>query len=88
VGILDLLGWIIIGLIVGSISGWFVGVRSAQGCAPTVAVGILGAIVGGWLARQLGFGPVEGLGGALVFGILGSIVIRLFLRAIEGVPRR
>lgn len=87
-GILDLLGWIIIGLIVGSISGWFVGVRSAQGCAPTVAVGILGAIVGGWLARQLGFGPVEGLGGALVFGILGSIVIRLFLRAIEGVPRR
>jgi uncharacterized membrane protein YeaQ/YmgE (transglycosylase-associated protein family) len=27
----DLLGWIIIGLLAGSISGWFVGTRSVQG---------------------------------------------------------
>jgi uncharacterized membrane protein YeaQ/YmgE (transglycosylase-associated protein family) len=81
---IDLLGWIILGLIAGSISGWFVGTRSVQGCLPTVVVGILGAIVGGWLAQQLGYSQVEGFIGALVFAVLGSIVVRLILRAIEG----
>jgi len=81
---IDLLGWIILGLIAGSISGWFVGTRSVQGCLPTVVVGILGAIVGGWLARELGYNQVQGFIGALMFAVLGSIVVRLILRAIEG----
>ena len=80
----DLLGWIIIGLLAGSISGWFVGTRSVQGCLPTIIVGILGGVVGGWLSRELGFGQVEGFIGALVFATIGSIVVRLVLRAIEG----
>jgi uncharacterized membrane protein YeaQ/YmgE (transglycosylase-associated protein family) len=82
--VIDLLGWIILGLIAGSISGWFVGTRSVQGCLPTVVVGILGAIVGGWLAQQLGYNQVQGFVGAIVFAVLGSIVVRLILRAIEG----
>jgi uncharacterized membrane protein YeaQ/YmgE (transglycosylase-associated protein family) len=80
----DLLGWIIIGLLAGSISGWFVGTRSVQGCLPTIVVGILGGIVGGWLSRELGFGSMEGFIGALVLATIGSIVVRLILRAIEG----
>ena len=85
---LDLLGWIVIGLLAGSISGWFVGTRSVQGCLPTIVVGILGAVVGGWLTRQLGNGPAEGFIGALVLAVIGSIIVRLVLRAIEGDPRR
>jgi uncharacterized membrane protein YeaQ/YmgE (transglycosylase-associated protein family) len=84
----DLLGWIIIGLLAGSISGWFVGTRSVQGCLPTIVVGILGAVVGGWLTRQLGNGQVEGFLGALVLAVIGSIIVRLVLRAIEGGGRR
>lgn len=81
---MDLLGWIILGLIAGSVSGWFVGTRSVQGCLPTIVVGIVGGVVGGWLSRELGFGSVEGLVGALIFATLGSILIRIVLRAIEG----
>ena len=81
---LDVFGWIIVGLIAGSISGWFVGTRSVQGCLPTIVVGIVGGIIGGWLSRELGFGQVEGFIGALVFATIGSIVVRLVLRAIEG----
>lgn len=82
---MEILGWIFFGLIAGTISGWFVGTRSVQGCLPTIVVGILGGIVGGWLARQLGYpGQVEGFIGALVFGVLGSILVRITLRAIEG----
>ena len=85
---LGLFGWIIIGFIAGSISGWFVGTRSVQGCLPTIVVGILGAVVGGWLTRQLGNGQTEGFVGAIAVAIIGSIIVRLVLRAIEGPNRR
>jgi uncharacterized membrane protein YeaQ/YmgE (transglycosylase-associated protein family) len=87
-GPFDLIGWIILGLLAGGISGWFVGTRSVQGCLPTIVVGILGAVVGGWLTRELGNGPTEGFIGALVFAIIGSIIVRLVLRALEGPNRR
>ena len=85
---LDLLGWILIGLLAGSISGWFVGTRSVQGCLPTIVVGILGGIVGGWLVRETGNGQVGGFLGALAFATIGSIIVRIVLRAIEGGDRR
>lgn len=84
----DLLGWIVIGLLAGGISGWFVGTRSVQGCLPTIVVGVLGAIVGGWLMRQLGNGDAETFIGSVAVAILGSIVVRLVLRALEAPNRR
>jgi uncharacterized membrane protein YeaQ/YmgE (transglycosylase-associated protein family) len=80
----DAIGWLIIGLLAGSISGWFVGTRSVNGCLPTIVVGVIGAVVGGWLSGQLGFGQVQGFVGALVFAIIGGIAVRILLRAIEG----
>ena len=79
----DLIGWILSGLLAGSISGWFVGTKTVQGCLPTMVVGIIGGVVGGWLARELNGQPVSGFLGALVFATLGSIVVRLVLRALE-----
>ena len=83
-----LLGWIVIGFVAGSISGWFVGTRSVQGCLPTILVGVLGAVVGGWLTIQLGNGPTESYIGAIALAIVGSIIVRIVLRAIEGDRRR
>ena len=85
---LGIFGWIIVGLLAGGISGWFVGTKSVQGCLPTIVVGILGGIVGGWLATQINNSPVSGFVGALVFAIIGSILVRLVLRALEGGNRR
>jgi uncharacterized membrane protein YeaQ/YmgE (transglycosylase-associated protein family) len=84
----DLLGWIVIGLLAGGISGWFVGTRSVQGCLPTIVVGVLGAIVGGWLMRQLGYGDAGTFIGSVAVAILGSIVVRMVLRALEAPNRR
>jgi len=80
---MNVIGWIVIGFLAGSISGWFVGVRSAQGCLPTIVVGIVGAIIGGWLSSQLGFGSVQGFIAALIFATLGAVLVRIVLRAIE-----
>ena len=85
---LGLFGWIVIGFIAGSISGWFVGTRSVQGCLPTIVVGILGGIVGGWLMESLGNGPTESNLGALFVAILGAVIVRLILRALENPNRR
>jgi uncharacterized membrane protein YeaQ/YmgE (transglycosylase-associated protein family) len=79
----DLLGWIILGLLAGSISGWIVGDRTARGCLPTIVVGMVGGVVGGWLSREMGFGSVQGLIGALIFATVGSILVRLVLKALE-----
>ncbi len=81
---LGILGWIVIGLFAGSISGWFVGSRSVQGCLPTIVVGVIGGVIGGWLSGAMGLGRVEGFLGALLFATIGSILVRLILRAIEG----
>ena len=80
----DLLFWIFLGLLAGSISGWFVrGTRSVQGCLPTMVVGIIGGVIGGWIVRGIGNEPVQGFIGALVFATIGSVVVRIVLRAIE-----
>jgi uncharacterized membrane protein YeaQ/YmgE (transglycosylase-associated protein family) len=76
-------GWIVIGFIAGSISGWIVGNRSVEGCLPTIVVGIVGGLVGGWLADQLDYGPVQGFIGAVVFASIGAILLRVVLRALE-----
>jgi len=80
---MNVIGWIVIGFLAGSISGWFVGVRSAQGCLPTIVVGIVAAIIGGWLSSQLGFGSVQGFLAALIFATLGAVLVRIVLRGIE-----
>jgi uncharacterized membrane protein YeaQ/YmgE (transglycosylase-associated protein family) len=81
---MDIIGWLLIGLLCGGISGWFVGTRSVSGCLPTVVVGILGGVIGGWLSQAIGLGQVSGFIGALIFGTLGAILVRIVLKAVEG----
>ena len=80
---LGLFGWIVIGILAGSISGWFVGSRTVQGCLPTMIVGVVGGVIGGWLSEAMGMGRVEGFIGALLFATIGAVVVRLVLRALE-----
>ncbi len=80
---MGLVGWIVIGFIAGSISGWIIGDRTARGCLPKILVGIVGGIIGGWLARELNYGQVEGFFAAVLFASIGAILVRLVLRALE-----
>ena len=79
----SIIGWLIIGLLAGGLSGLIVGVRSVQGCLPTIVVGILGAIVGGWLVEQMGLGQAEGFVGAVIVATLGGIIVRVVLKSLE-----
>ena len=84
---MSIIGWIVVGLIAGSISGWFVrGDRG--GCLVTIIIGVLGGIIGGWISRQLGMGNVEGFFSAIFAATIGAILVRLVLNLFTGRDRR
>ena len=84
---MNIIGWIVIGLIAGSISGWFVrGDRG--GCLVTILIGIAGGVIGGWISRQLGMGNVEGFFSAIFAATIGAILVRLVLNLVTGRDRR
>jgi uncharacterized membrane protein YeaQ/YmgE (transglycosylase-associated protein family) len=80
---MDILGWIVVGLFAGAISGALVGGRTARGCLPNVVVGIVGGVIGGWLVTAAGMGSTQGFIAALVVAVFGALVIRLVLNAIN-----
>ena len=83
-GIWDILGWIVAGLIVGWVARLLVPGRQSMSMIMTIVLGIVGALVGGFLASLI-FGPRQGaepgvatawpgwimaiIGGVLVLGI-------------------
>ncbi|MDA8202407.1 MAG: GlsB/YeaQ/YmgE family stress response membrane protein [Chloroflexi bacterium] len=79
---MDLLGWIVVGLIAGGLSGLLVPGRAARGCMANIVVGVLGGIVGGWIGRQLAFGDPRGFLGAIIVALIGAVVVRVILEAV------
>jgi uncharacterized membrane protein YeaQ/YmgE (transglycosylase-associated protein family) len=86
---LDPLGWIVVGLLAGWISGAVVEHGGPTGCLANMAVGILGGILGGWFATyQLHMRAPSSFLGALVVASLGAIAVRLVLDAMSSSQRR
>jgi uncharacterized membrane protein YeaQ/YmgE (transglycosylase-associated protein family) len=84
---MDWLGWLVVGLVAGALSGAIVPGRTARGCLPNILVGVLGGLLGGWLAGQLGFGRIEGFAAAVVVAFVGAVIVRYLLEAL-GPERR
>lgn len=84
---MNVIGWIVVGFIAGSISGWFVR-DDRGGCLLTIVIGVIGGLLGGFISQQLGMGNVEGFFSAIFAATLGAILVRLALRAISGPDRR
>jgi uncharacterized membrane protein YeaQ/YmgE (transglycosylase-associated protein family) len=85
---MDFLGWIVVGLIAGALSGAVIE-RGPNGCFANTVIGVLGGLFGGWFAtEQLHSGSSRGFLGALVVAFLGAVIIRLVLDAMDGDKRR
>ena len=80
---MNLLVWIVLGLIAGAIASFLVG--GGFGILGTIILGIIGAVVGGFLASALGLGTVDGLDlWRIVFATIGAIIVILIARAVSG----
>jgi uncharacterized membrane protein YeaQ/YmgE (transglycosylase-associated protein family) len=79
---MDILTWLIVGLVAGVLASMVVG--GGFGILGDIVVGIIGAFVGGWLFRQLGWHtPFPGLVGTIFVALIGAIVLLLILRLIK-----
>ncbi len=82
---LNILTWIVIGLLAGAIAGWFVPGRERNGCIGTTLIGVVGGLVGGWIWTELlDQDQAGGFLGALLIAVVGSAVVLLIIRALGG----
>ena len=77
---MDLLTWLIVGLIAGVLAALVVG---GVGLIGDIIVGIVGAFVGGWIFQQLGVTtPFSGLAGTIFTAFVGAVVLLFLLHLI------
>jgi uncharacterized membrane protein YeaQ/YmgE (transglycosylase-associated protein family) len=90
---LDIIGWIILGLIAGAIAKAIMPGKDPGGVLITILLGIVGAVIGGFIGRSLlGYGQINDAGDiskpgflmSLVLSVVGSIVLLGVYRLIRG----
>ena len=77
---MDLITWLIVGLIAGVLAALLVG---GVGLIGDIVVGIVGAFVGGWIFAKLGVtSPFSGLAGTIFTAFIGALVLLVILHLV------
>lgn len=71
---MDLLGWIVVGLLAGAIARLIMPGRDPGGCVVTILLGIAGALLAGFVGRLAGF-YAPGQKAGFVAAIVGSVAV-------------
>jgi uncharacterized membrane protein YeaQ/YmgE (transglycosylase-associated protein family) len=80
---MDLLTWIIVGLVAGVLASLVVG-GSGYGIIGDIVVGVVGAFLGGWVFREAGWhSPFSGLAGTISVAFVGAVLLLLVLRLVR-----
>ncbi len=79
---MELLWFILIGLVAGWLAGQFMR-GGGFGVVGDILLGMAGALVGGFLFRQLGLSAGGGLIGALIVATIGAVALLFLVRLIK-----
>ena len=80
---MDILTWLIVGLIAGLLASAVIG-GIGYGLLGDIVVGIVGAFLGGWIFNALDIRmPVAGLPGTILVAFVGAVVLLLIIRALR-----
>lgn len=83
---MDLLTWLVVGLIAGLLATFVLG-GIGYGILGDIIVGIVGAVIGGWLFSEMGWSaPFGGLAGTVFIAFIGAVLLLLVLRAVRRSP--
>ena len=81
---LTFIGWIVVGLLAGVISGIIAGGRDLRGWMPSLAIGLIAAVVAGWLLDNVvGTDGITSIWVAAIFATIVAIVIRLLIKTVS-----
>jgi uncharacterized membrane protein YeaQ/YmgE (transglycosylase-associated protein family) len=74
---MNVLSWLLFGLLAGAIAKLIMPGKDPGGCLVTIGIGITGALIGGFIGTSmLGFGRVDGFNlRSLGIAVLGAIVL-------------
>lgn len=85
---MDILTWIIVGLIAGVLASLLMG-GAGYGLIGDIIIGIAGAFVGSWLFARLGAtSPFGGLAGVIFVAFIGAVFLLFLLRVIRSATVR
>lgn len=74
---MDIITWLIVGLIAGVLASLLVG---GYGLVADIVIGIVGAFIGGFIFRAAGWAaPFGGLAGTIFVAFIGAIVLLVIL---------
>lgn len=81
---MNILLWLILGLLAGWIASMIMGTNSQQGMLMDIVLGVVGAFVGGFLMNLFGAPGVSGFNMySIVVAILGSVALIWLGRALR-----
>lgn len=81
---MDILTWIVVGLVSGVLASLVVGGAGA-GIIGDIVIGIVGAFIGGFLFREARWPvPFGGLAGVILIAFIGAVVLLVILHLIRG----
>jgi uncharacterized membrane protein YeaQ/YmgE (transglycosylase-associated protein family) len=82
-GVGDILGWVVFGLIVGAVAKLLMPGRDPGGWIVTILLGVVGALVAGFIGRALGWYEANQSAGYIA-ATLGAILILFLYRKLGG----
>ena len=81
---LTFVGWIIVVLIAGIISGIIAGGRTLRGWMPSLAIGLIAAWLTGWVVVNVfNVDPVTSVYFAAVFATVTAILLRMIIKTVS-----
>jgi len=78
---MDILLWIVFGLVVGIVAKLIMPGRDPGGIILTIVLGVVGALLGGWLGRVFGLYR-EGDAAGFIMAVVGAIIVLALYRLI------
>ncbi|HET9343805.1 MAG TPA: GlsB/YeaQ/YmgE family stress response membrane protein [Candidatus Eremiobacteraceae bacterium] len=82
---MDILAWIIVGIVAGFLAKAVVPGEGPGGVLGDLIVGVVGAIIGGWLFNMFGHIGATGLNlWSILVAFIGGVVLLWIVRALSG----
>lgn len=82
---MNILAWIVVGIIAGWLAKMVVPGEGPGGIVGDLVVGVIGALIGGWLFHSFGHAGVTGLNiGSILVAFIGGVILLWILRVVTG----